>query len=70
MKNCKIYVGGQEVGQLQDFNCDISAPEDYHAPYDSEKMETITLPFLHILPKRMTYYKCSERKPTNQYCKS
>ncbi len=55
MKNCKIYVGGQEVGQLQDLNCDISAPEDYHTPYDFEKMENIYLPFLHILPERMTY---------------
>lgn len=55
MKNCKIYCGGKEVGQLQDFNCDISAPADYNPPYDFEKMETISLPFRPVLPERMTY---------------
>lgn len=54
-ENCKIYFGGQEVGQLHDLNCDISAPEDYHPPYDFEKMEAINLPFRPVLPERMTY---------------
>lgn len=55
MKNCKIYFGEQEVGQLQDFNCDISAPTDYLPPYSLSEMETISLPFRPVLLERMTY---------------